>query len=175
MLILDFNTVVKQKKKRKKIFIGRYDKIDLPDLGLYDIDAKVDTGAFSSSIHCHNITPYKKNGKDILKFNLLDPSHPEYDGQEFIVTKFNQKIVRNSFGQEEERYAFKTAIVLFGRTIRTEFSLSNRENMKYPVLLGRTLLYNRFIVDVTKYNLSYNKKKGKENLSNEDSNTLERH
>ena len=64
-------------------------------------------------------------------------------------------MIRNSFGVSEKRFVIKTHIIVFGRTIQTEFTLADRENLKNPVLLGRKLLRNRFIVDVSQKNLSY--------------------
>ena len=67
---------------------------------------------------------------------------------------FTQRTIQNSFGVAEKRYVIKTKIVLFGRKIRAEFTLADREQMRYPVLLRRKLLRNRFIVDVAQKNLS---------------------
>jgi hypothetical protein len=62
--------------------------------------------------------------------------------------------VRTSSGKEEKRYVIKTLIKLFGRNIRTEFTLANRRKMSYPILLGRKLLKGRFIIDVAQKDLS---------------------
>ena len=59
----------------------------------------------------------------------------------------------------EYRYAVKTAIMLFGKKYNIELALTNRSTMKNPVLLGRKVLRDRFIIDVTKQNLSYREKK----------------
>jgi hypothetical protein len=65
-----------------------------------------------------------------------------------------KRVRRNSSGKEERRYVIKTSIRLFGKKIRTEFSLANRRKMRYPLLLGRKLLKNRFIIDVSQKDLS---------------------
>jgi hypothetical protein len=75
-----------------------------------------------------------------------------------VTKNFKEKKIKSSFGQIEERFVIKTKIKLFDRVIRAEFSLSDRTEMKYPILLGRKLLRNRFIVDVSLYNLSFNQK-----------------
>ena len=62
------------------------EKVQLPELELFDIDAKVDTGAYTSTLHCHNIIEDEKNG--ILNFYLLDPKHPSYSKKQ-ITFKLN--------------------------------------------------------------------------------------
>lgn len=146
---------------RDKLLIGRNDKIDLPVLELTDIDAKVDTGANTSAIHYHHAEIIKKNGKDFLHFNLLDPDHPRFNDKEFFVPNFEQREIKNSFGSSELRFIITTDIIIFGKSFTTEFSLSNRGNLKFPILLGRKLLKKGFLVDVTKRNLSYKQKQKK--------------
>jgi hypothetical protein len=153
------------KPYKGKTVIGRCDRIDLPDMGLLDLDAKVDTGAYTAAIHCSEIKVVEENGVPILRFKLLDITHPAYRRKLFKVTDFTQRMIRNSFGQEEQRYIISTPLVIFGKEYLTEFSLSKRGNLKYPVLLGRKFLQKRFVVDVGRSNLSY-KLKTKEHENN---------
>ena len=146
-------------KSGPKITIGRYDKIDLPEMNLVEIDAKIDTGADGSAIHCHHISIVKKKGKKLLHIILLDPSHPNYDNRSFYFDQYKQRTIKNSFGNSEKRFIIKTPIVIFGKERLIEFSLSYRGNLSFPILLGRKFLYRRFIVDVARSNLSYRKKK----------------
>ena len=134
--------------------LGRYDRVDLPGLGLSDIHAKVDTGAYTCCLHCSSAEVV--DGK--LEFVLLDEEHPEFTGMKFVFKKFVQREIRNSFGESELRYIIKTSIKIFDRRIRAEFSLSNRGNLKFPVLLGRKILRDRFLIDVTKKDLYYQSK-----------------
>jgi len=138
--------------------LGRCDRVDLPKLGLYNVHAKVDTGAYNCSLHCSDV----KVVDGVLQFIVLDEEHPEYTGSTFSFKKFKQKQIRNSFGESELRYVIKTQIKIFDRLIRAEFSLSNRGNLKFPVLLGRKILRDRFLIDVTKKDLYYNSKSLKE-------------
>lgn len=143
----------------KKQIIGRKDVADFPELGLEDIAVKIDTGAFTSSIHCHHIRiETDEEGNQFLKFNLLDPDHAQYHGREFSFDQFYQKVIKNSFGESEERYVIETNILLFGEKYALEVSLTDRGNLRFPVLLGRKLL-EHFIVDVTKSNLSLKSQK----------------
>ncbi len=146
------------KKEEELIVIGRSDVVDLPELELYNIEAKIDTGAFTSAIHCHNIREIKTKKGTAIAFNLLDPSHPEYNEKEFILKKYDKKTVKSSTGHAEDRYVVKTKIKLFDKVYPIKLSLTDRKDMKFPILIGRKLLMNKFIVDVSKVNVSANLK-----------------
>ena len=135
--------------------LGRYDRVDLPELGLIDIHAKVDTGAFTSSLHCHKAEVI--DGQ--LQFILLDEEHPEWTGMKFIFTDFERRDIKNSFGEVERRFVITTSIKIFNETLVTEFSISNRGSLKFPILLGRKFLRDRFLIDVKKKNLSFREKR----------------
>ena len=124
--------------------IGRRELIHFPNLGLLNIIAKVDTGAYTTVLHCHDIR--EKNG--VLYFKLLDPNHPEYSNQEKCANTFYKKEFKNSFGESEKRYVISSQIQLGNRKIRSLISLTDRANMRYPVLIGRRLLKNKFLVNV---------------------------
>lgn len=136
--------------------IGRLEKIDFPEWSLFGIDAKIDTGAYTSSLHCHHIKPFSKGGKKYVQFNLLDPSHKIYNEKLFQLPVYRRKKVKSSNGAIEERFIVKTNVVLLGCYLKTELSLTDRSEMRYPVLVGRKLLNNRFLVDVSKEYLSMN-------------------
>ena len=140
--------------------IGRRELIDFPELGLYGITAKVDTGAYTTALHCHDIR--EENG--ILYFKLLDPTHPNYTELEQKFTEYFQKEIKNSFGEIEKRYIIKTSVEIGSKRIKSVISLTDRGTMRYPVLIGRKLLKNRFLVDVSLLN----------NLSN-NSSKIEKH
>ncbi|MCB0395171.1 MAG: ATP-dependent zinc protease [Flavobacteriales bacterium] len=142
-------------KKKDKRTIGRKDKIDLPDLDLIDLDAKVDTGAYTSALHCHNFSTKKVKGKEWVCFQLLDPEHPLYNEQTYSLPVHTRRTIKNSFGSSEERFTILTTIVIFGKKRPIEMSLSNRSDLRHPVLLGRKFLRSKFVVDVNKFNLSY--------------------
>lgn len=142
-----------------KILIGRSDIIDLPELKLFEIHAKVDTGAYTSALHADGIKVVNYWGTEYLVFNLLHPSRPELDQRELKAKEFTQRNVKSSNGQIEERYVIETDVVIFGETIRAEFSLTDRGEMRYPILLGRKLLQGKFIVDVARTNLSFLKRR----------------
>jgi len=135
--------------------LGRYDRVDLPDLGLVNIHAKVDTGAYTSSLHCHQA----KVVGDTLEFILLDEEHPEFTGMKLTFREFEERDIKNSFGEVERRFVIITTLRIYEQDITTEFSLSNRGSLKFPILIGRKILRNRFLIDVTKKNLSFKEKR----------------
>lgn len=146
------------KNKKKKEVIGRSDKVDLPDLDLFDLDAKIDTGAYTSAIHYHHAEVIDRDDAKVLHFTLLDPKHPNYNDKSFYFEDFEEREIKNSFGDSEKRYIIKTKLRLFGKDFETEFSLSDRGALKFPILLGRKILKKGFIVDVARHNLSYDLK-----------------
>jgi len=144
-----------------KIIIGRKDKADFPELILTNINCKIDTGAYTSSIHCHHIKECIINNEKYIEFCLLDPSHSKYKNKKFKVKNYKKKRIKNSSGKSEQRFIIETIIVIFNNEYPIELSLSERSDMKHPILIGRKLLDGRFIVDTSKYNLSFRLKQKK--------------
>jgi hypothetical protein len=135
--------------------LGRYDRVDLPDLGLFDIHAKIDTGAFTSSLHCHQV--HIVDG--VLEFILLDEEHSEFTGTKLRFAEYALRDIKNSFGEIESRFVITTTLKIFEQDITTEFSLCNRGSLKFPILIGRKILRDRFLIDVKKKDLSYKRKR----------------
>lgn len=127
--------------------IGRAEKITLPDLGARNVPAKIDTGADSSSVWAH-VTRIEG---DSLKVVFFAPGAPFYDGREHIFAPGEFEITRvaSSFGHRELRYKVKLRIRIKGRSINGTFTLSDRSQKLYPVLIGRALLAHKFLVDVS--------------------------
>ena len=147
--------------KKEILLIGRKEDINLPDLKLEAVNAKIDTGAYSSSIHCHHIELSRKDGKKILKFKVLDPKHKSYKRKTFAFKNFKTTRVKSSNGESENRFVIKTNVEIFGKKYKTEFTLTDRSDMKFPILLGRKFIQQGFIVDVNKYDLAAKGKKYK--------------
>ena len=98
-----------------KTTIGRIDKADFPEFFLEDIDLKIDSGAYTSSIHCSNIKEIELDGKKVLKFTLLDPEHILYNNKEFISEDYTSKLVKSSNGISEMRFRIHTKIIIFNK------------------------------------------------------------
>ncbi|SNR52212.1 ATP-dependent zinc protease family protein [Lutibacter flavus] len=136
-----------------KTLLGRSDIVDFPELELFGIDIKVDTGAYTSSFHCHHI----EVENNVLKCQFLDPKHEKYHDKYFTFKEFIQKNVKSSNGITENRFIIETKILIFNEIHTIELSLTERGSMTYPVLLGRKFLSKKFIIDTAKKNLSFKK------------------
>lgn len=136
----------------KKKIIGRLDRAEFPDLNLKEISVKIDTGAYTSSIHCENIEEID----GVLHCVFLDNEHPEYNHKTFSFEEYNKIRVKSSNGIAQSRFEIKSRIKIFGKIYKISLSLSNRKEMKHPVLLGRKFLNKKFIVDSELKDLSYN-------------------
>ena len=128
--------------------IGRAEKAAFPDLGVKQVPVKIDTGADACSIWA--TATEMENGR--LHVVFFGESSPLYTGEEHVFKKSEYTMTRvaNSFGHREIRYKVKLRIKIKGRLIRGSFTLSDRSNKLYPVLIGRTLLKHKFVVDVSK-------------------------
>ncbi len=151
------STFVAMKPRPPKRPLGRRELVDLPAFGLQGVEAKVDTGAYTSALHCTDIrVEAGPGGRPVLHGRLFDPAQPGFDGQDLSFAEFALRDIRSSNGEVQERYVIEAAVQLYGEEFWVEFSLSDRSDMKYPVLLGRSLLrQGRFVVDVAKRNLSH--------------------
>jgi hypothetical protein len=139
----------------ERLVIGRKDKADFPQLELEGIDVKIDSGAYTSSFHCHRIEQFTQNGKEKVKCSFLDPEHSQYHEKEFVIDIFKIRRVKSSNAQVEERISIKTEITLFGKNYPIELTLTERTDMKYPVLLGRKFISRKFFIDTSRKNLSF--------------------
>lgn len=136
-------------EENKKI-IGRREYVDLPEFGLSRIVAKIDTGAYNGAIHTDRVLEKEIDGKKFIEFSLLDENHPEFKEEYYRVDDYQKRKVKNSNGESEERYVVPTKIVLSGIEIPVKLSLSNRKNLRYPILIGRKIIKKHFLVDVSK-------------------------
>ena len=144
-----------------KITIGRVDKADFPELHLNDIDLKIDSGAYTSSIHCSNIEEITSENENFIKFKLLDPEHDFYNNKEFSTKNYTSKTVKSSNGIAETRFLVETEIFIFNQLFPIHLTLTERKDMKFPILLGRKFLNKKFVIDTAKKNLSHKLKYNK--------------
>jgi hypothetical protein len=135
----------------KKIIIGRTDHADFPRLGLENIDIKIDTGAYTSSIHCSDIK--EKDG--VLHATLLDEMHEQFHGKALIFEDYKVTTVRSSNGELQQRFKVKANIRIFCKLYKISLTLSNRVKMRYPVLIGRKFLSYKFVVDPELQDVSF--------------------
>lgn len=144
-------------KVGEKTIIGRREIANLPQFGLNHVDVKVDSGAYTSSIHVSSCKEVELEGATLLEVIFLDENHSAFDNEKHYFQEYRIKKVKSSNGHEQLRYFIKCTIELLGRKIKTEFSLTERKGMRYPILLGRKLLNKRFIIDTSLVNVSKKK------------------
>lgn len=132
---------MKQVKKAKIKLIGRREFVDFPELDLMQVEAKIDTGAYTSSLHCEKIELSYEGAKPVLLFTI------ETGKKTLRFEKFGRKKIKNSFGEMEERFIIKTIVHIGGKKVLGTISLSNRDNMRYPALIGRRIIKGKFVID----------------------------
>ena len=115
--------------------------------GIKNVPAKIDTGADSSAVWASDIK-MEPNGK--LSFVLFDTKSPFYTGEYIVSDDYTAKFVRSSHGDQQVRYQVKLEVSLHNQSFTTAFTLANRSQNNFPVLIGRHTLKNRFLVDVSK-------------------------
>ena len=116
-------------------------------MGLNDLVVKIDTGAFTSSIHCSEII--REDSKHVTCV-FLDEGHQGYTGEQKTFEIIKEIKVKSSNGITERRCMIESTIELFGEAHVILLTLTNRGDMNYPVLLGRRFLMDKFVVDVSK-------------------------
>lgn len=130
--------------KTKKL-IGRAEKVSFPELAIEKIPARVDTGAKTSAIWATDIV--EKDG--VLSYKLFGESNSFYTGKIITTTQFETAVVASSIGEPQERYKVQILIKLHGKKIRARFTLADRSQQTYPILVGRNVLRGKFVVDVS--------------------------
>ncbi|MFT7558679.1 MAG: hypothetical protein ACI93R_000577 [Flavobacteriales bacterium] len=134
-------------KTTSKKIIGCIESCSLPDLGIIDINVRVDTGAKTSSLHVDDLKKYVIDGVTSVQFDI----HPDTHNVSRIVTCHAKVVdirkIKSSNGESEQRYVIKTPIKLGALAWDIEITLTNREDMNYLMLLGREGLGDLFLID----------------------------
>ncbi len=133
------NIDTKQEFKGKTI-IQNIEKVDFPDLGLIGIEAKCDSGATTSSIGVSKLKIDRQTKK--VSFVPLSNKFKGYKGNTITLPIHSEIKVQSSNGDETSRVLIQTDIVIKGKTYETYISLSQRDKLDYPVLLGKDILVN---------------------------------
>ena len=127
--------------------LGWREWVSLPELGIDAIKAKVDTGARTSALHAFQVDTFDKDGEDWVRFSI----HPlQYDSDVVVTCEarlLDQRQVRDSGGHAETRYVIRSTILIGEQPVEAEITLTDRETMKFRMLLGRTALKPGYTVD----------------------------
>lgn len=124
--------------------VGMLLQVSLPLLDVKSLTAKVDTGAFSGSLHAADIKEIDSGSTKLLQFTPHGKSSP------VTVEKFHSRTIKSSNGHRSLRYAIETEVLIMGKRYPITITLSDRASMKYPMLIGRKFLRTHgFLVDVS--------------------------
>ena len=123
--------------------VGWRERVSLPELGLAAIPAKIDTGARTSSLHADVLDEFRRSGKRFLRFAV------DWGGARHIceAVQVDVRAITSSMGERQERFVIKTPLAIGTATFRVEITLADRSQMQFPMLIGRTALRRRFVVD----------------------------
>lgn len=128
-------------------YLGWREWIGFPELGIPQIKAKVDTGARTSCLHAFFVEPFVREGIPWVRFDI----HPNQNSTDEVISceapVLDQRVVRDSGGHEELRYVIATQITIGERTHTVEVTLTDRDSMKFRVLLGRTAIRGHYVVN----------------------------
>jgi hypothetical protein len=134
-------------KPTHKTMLGWREWVSLPEFGIAQIKAKIDTGARSSALHAETIEPYMKGGEHWLMFTVA-PIQKQNDSLiECHAPIKDYRLVSDSGGHKQRRYVIETQILFGGQAIRAEITLTNRDSMRFRMLLGRTAVNRHFLID----------------------------
>ena len=123
--------------------IGWRERVCLPDLGLAGIPAKIDTGARTCSLHAEVLDDFRRDGQRFVRFAV------DWGGARHLCEAVHVDIrgITSSMGEQQQRFVIKTPLTIGKATFRAEISLADRSQMQFPMLIGRTALRRRFVVD----------------------------
>ncbi len=137
----------KARTKRQPVVAGWREWAALPGLGVSFMKVKLDTGARTSALHAWKIQPFERDGEEWVRFEL----HPVQRNNAVRVAceapLAGRRTVRSTSGKTENRYVVRTAIVLGGQERTIEVTLTNRDQMGFRMLLGRTAMRRWIVVD----------------------------
>jgi len=121
--------------------------VALPDAGIGWVKAKLDTGARTSAIHAFDVVELEQDGRAVVRFSIHPWQRSEEDARTVELPLLDRRRIRSSSGHEEERLAVPMRIVLAGREITAEVTLTDRDEMGFRMLVGREALAQGYLVD----------------------------
>jgi len=127
--------------------LGWREWVRLPELAIPKIKAKIDTGARSSALHAFMIDPYIKNHQNWVMFAMHPLQKTETEIIECHAQVKDRRLVSDSGGHKQRRYVIETQLIVGQTAFQAELTLTNRDSMRFRMLLGRTAMNQRFIID----------------------------
>lgn len=134
-------------KPKQKTLLGWREWVDLPELSITRIKAKVDTGARTSALHAFYVKRFNEADQEMVLFRIHPKQHDDQLVHECVAPLLDERDVTDSGGHREKRLVIATMARLGAEKWRIELTLTNRDTMKFRMLLGRSAMKGRFIVD----------------------------
>lgn len=132
--------------RRPRAVIGWREYVSLPELGLRQIKAKIDTGARTSALHASNLEFYTQGGKQYVRFSVPDLTGGE--ALQCALPIVAERAIKNTSGVPQVRTIVSTLLRIGEETWPVEVSLADREQMTFDLILGRTAIrHHRLLVD----------------------------
>jgi hypothetical protein len=131
----------------QKLVIGWREWVQLPDLGVVEMKAKVDTGADNSSLHAFNLERFRRDGMEYVRFEIHPKQRSRKPSIRCEAPLAMEKKVKNPGGRSELRPVIRTKVVVAGEELNALVNLTSRDEMGFRMLLGRRAVRSRFLVD----------------------------
>lgn len=139
-----------QDSNNSLVRLGWREWVSLPELGIEHIKAKVDTGARTSALHAFAYETYRERGALMVRFRIHPVQRRSDIEQSCIAEVIDQRTVSDSGGHKEKRLVIATPVRLGEQQWTIEMTLTNRDNMQFRMLLGRTAIKGKYLVDAGK-------------------------
>jgi hypothetical protein len=128
------------------ITLGWRERLALPQFGIGQLKAKLDTGARSSSLHVDALDTFQRDGATWLRFSITVGPRRRHTVQ-CEAPALGRRVVTDTGGHSTERWFVRSEVLLAGECFPIDISLTDRRHMLFPMLLGRSALFGRFAVD----------------------------
>jgi hypothetical protein len=135
---------------KTKPVLGWREWVALPDFGIERIKAKVDTGARTSALHAFNLETFDENGQRMVRFKMHPIQNRTDKIIECVAKVVDERDVTDSGGHTEKRLVIKTTVQIGNDKRRVEMTLTDRDNMLFRMLLGRTAVRPHYVIDPNK-------------------------
>ena len=132
---------------KRKMLVGALEFCDLPELEITQLNARIDTGAQTSSLHVDNIEEFEEDGQWWVSFDI----HPDIHNVDTILRRKaklkGRRTVKSSNAQAEKRCVISTVLEMGGKRWRIKLTLTDRREMTYLMLIGRQAMNGKLMVD----------------------------